>query len=579
MRARFLAAAGDPGQLERLVAARAWDPPPRGWAPIMRRRGLFILAREGTPRLVFRDGAVLGTLFARDRPEPVADAVPQLERSIAASRGQVLVDRHWGVWFAIFADGKGHWALGDPSPFAPAYYRVRDGVSFYVSDLAAASELDPGAHAPDLDFLRRWITFPHLRTASTGLADMKELLPGTRRRVAGGRADIDIAWNPWAFTAKDRAIADFGEAASAVRREVLRTVPALARGRSNLLLELSGGLDSSIVAAALNAAGLPFDTVNFVTRRAEGDERPYARAVAALNPGRHFEIDEGEAMLELALPERQRLRPGLNPVMAPLHRQFADHGREVGAETYLTGAGGDNVFCYLTTAAPILDAWHDVGGLTALRTTLPEVAEMCGSTVWTTARFALRKALRALRAPPGWQRDTAFLHADAVPAAPEHHPWLQRPPGSPQGKREHMIALLRIQHVVDPETRVADLDFLHPLIAQPLMETCLRIPTWLWVKGGRNRAVARHAFRGLLPDEVLDRRSKGRLEGMCVRAWLRHKDEIADLLLGGALREAGLVDPDPLEAYLEQAGAPADALYFRIFELISAELWLRSWRR
>lgn len=578
MRARFLAAAGAPERLDRLAASRRWASPPPGWTMVLRQPGLIVLARDGAPLRLFAAGALLGTLFAGDEPAPVSEPGSSLDKAITASRGQALIDRYWGAWFAIFADPGGHWALRDPSPFAPVYYRTREEVSVYVSDHAAAAELDQRDEQVDLDFLGHWISFPHLRTPRTGITGIRELLPGTRRRVAGGVESEGAAWDPWSLTARDREIDDFEKASIAVRREILRTVPALARGHEGLLLELSGGLDSSVLAAALREGGLSFDTVNFVTRTAEGDERPYARAVAALNPGRHFEMDERDAILDLSLPDRRRLRPGLNPVMAPLHRQFADHGREIGARTYLTGAGGDNVFCYLTTAAPVLDAWQRLGPRAALSGTLGDVSEMCGCTVWTTARFAMRKALRERRGPALWHRDTDFLVADAVPAAPDHHPWLERPPGAPPGKREHMIALLRIQHVVDPETRVADLEFLHPLIAQPIMETCLRIPTWLWVRGGRNRAVTRHAFRGLLPDEVLDRRSKGRLEGMCVRAYLGHRHDIADLLLGGALREAGLLDPDPLEAYLERDGTPADALYFRIFELISAELWLRSWR-
>lgn len=578
MRARFLAAAGPPDPLAHRAELRGWTDPPDGWDVLVQQPGLIILIQGNSPHHLFTSGAVLGTLLGRANAKP-AEAKGTLESAIRATRGQYLIDHHWGAWFAIFADGDGHWALRDPSPFAPVYYRDEDGISIYVSDFATLSELAPGTEGLDLDFLRHWITFPHLRTSRTGLSDVKELLPGTRRRTGHGLAESDSAWDPWSFTSSALEIGDFEEAAAAVRAEVLRTVPALARGRSALLLELSGGLDSSIIAAALGQAGLAFDTVNFVTRTAEGDERPYARAVAAMTSRRHFEMDENDGMLELSLPARRRLRPGLNPVMAPLHRQFAAHGEAVGAGTFLTGAGGDNVFCYLTTAAPVLDAWSRLGPKAALGRVLPEVSEMCGCTNWTTARFALRKAMREWRGPLPWQRDSAFLFADAVPQRPEHHPWLQRPAGRPLGKREHMIALLRIQHVLDPETRVADLDFLHPLIAQPMMETCLRIPTWLWVAGGRNRAVARQAFRSLLPDEVLDRRSKGRLEGMCVRAYLRHKGEIAELLLGGALREARLLDPDPLEAYLEQDGQPADALYFRIFELIAAELWLRSWRR
>lgn len=265
--------------------------------------------------------------------------------------------------------------------------------------------------------------------------------------------------------------------------------------------------------------------------------------------------------------------------MTPLHRQFAQEARAAGAQTCLTGAGGDNVFCFTTTAAPVLDAWRALGLRAAFGCTLPDVSAMCGCTSWTTARYALRKALREFRPIARWRRESDFLAAGSIPSAPEHHPWLDGFAAGAPGKREHVTALLRIQHVVDPETRIAGPAFLHPLIAQPIAELCLRIPTWLWVRGGLNRAAVRHGFRGLLPKEILARRGKGGLKGLCMRAYVRHRDELAELLLGGLLRQEGLLDPDPLEAYLEKTGPPSDARYFRIFELATAELWLRSWGR
>lgn len=580
MRARFLAAAAPPDVLEKLPLARGGQAAlPAGWAVLLRRSDLVVVAPRDARSLAFATGAVLGTLFGRTDALPLRQPTSSLERGIVETRGQNLVESHWGAWFAIFSTGRGHWALRDPSAFAPAYYRTIEGISVYFSDLQAALELDIECGGADLQFLRHWVTFPHLRTARTGAEGTRELLPGTRRQVEVGKNSLSVAWNPWSFASADRQIPDFDRAAEQLRDEALRVIPAQTRGCGRLLLELSGGLDSSTVAAALKVGGIPFMTVNFVTRTAEGDERRYARAVAAGTSKSHCEIEERDAILDLGLPERRRLRPGLSPVMAPLHRQFADYGRSVGAETYLTGAGGDNVFCYLTTAAPVLDAWRGLGPAAALGTTLQDVSELCGCTAWTAARFAFRKGVRELRGPPRWRRDVDFLMADAAPPAPELHPWLNAPRGAAAGKREHVAALLRIQHVIDPETRLSGLAFLHPLIAQPLIELCLRIPTWLWVRGGHNRAVTRQAFRDLLPEEVLARRSKGGLEGLCMRAYLRHRSDIAELLLGGVLRQVGLLDPDPLESYLEQTGPPADARYYRIFELAAAELWLRSWRQ
>ncbi len=578
MRSRFLAAAGPADRLTETFEASQWHTLPAGWTILLRLDQLLVITRDDEPALVFPDGALLGTIFSRASMAALEKIGPGLNHAILASRGQYLIESYWGAWFAIFRDDGGHWALRDPSPCAPAFHRSSGEVSIYCSDLQTSEALDASKRAVDPEFLRHWLVFPHLRTARTGLEGMSELLPGTRRRAGTGKAMIETAWDPRHFASAESRIADFEEAADQVRRETLRVIPAQAEGRGRLLLELSGGLDSSIVAASLGAAQVPFQTVNFVTKAAEGDERRYARAVAEGLSEQHSEIGEKEASLALSLPDRRSFRPGLTPVMIPLHRQFADHGREMGADTLLTGAGGDNVFCFLSTAAPILDAWRELGPAAALGATLRDVADMGGCTIWTALRFAMRKALRELRDPGRWPRETDFLMPEALPAGLETHPWLDGFRDALPGTREHVIALMRIQHVTDPETRIPGLRFIHPLVAQPIAELCLRIPTWLWVRGGHNRAVARHAFRGLLPEEVLARRSKGGLESLCIRAFGRHKSEIADLLLGGLLREAELLDPDSLETYLERSAPPSDTRYFRLFELLSAELWLRSWR-
>lgn len=302
MRTRFLAAAGRPEVLDRLIEARGWSAPPSGWTQLLRTPDLFILAEAEQPALVFPGGAVLGTLFNRGTAHTVERPDSRLGHGILNSRGQCLVDDHWGAWFAIFAEGGRHWALRDPSPFAPAYYRTDRGLSVYYSDLEAALELDPGPGGADLEFLRQWLAFPHLRTARTGLVGMTELLPGCRREIGPAVEALTLTWDPWTFASGQRQLFDFEAASEQVRSETLRTVAAQVRGRGRLLLELSGGLDSSVVAASLKACELPFMSVNFATRTAEGDERHYARAVAAMASARHFEIGEGDATLSFAFP-------------------------------------------------------------------------------------------------------------------------------------------------------------------------------------------------------------------------------------------------------------------------------------
>ena len=102
------------------------------------------------------------------------------------------------------------------------------------------------------------------------------------------------------------------------------------------------------------------------------------------------------------------------------------------------------------------------------------------------------------------------------------------------------------------------------------------MPTWLAMRAGQERAVARHAFRGLVPDAILDRRSKGRFESIFLRGYMASRPQLESFLLHGRLRAAGLLDADEVAACLRQPGQPRDHDYLRLLEIVPAEQWLRS---
>lgn len=162
-----------------------------------------------------------------------------------------------------------------------------------------------------------------------------------------------------------------------------------------------------------------------------------------------------------------------------------------------------------------------------------------------------------------------------LPPVPETHPWLETLSDMAPGSADHLRMITGVHHFfVDPASNQPC--NLHPLISQPVIEACLRIPSWLWVEGGRDRAVARAAFRGSLPDAILDRRGKGSLQSLFVRGFTALRGELRDYLLSGLLAQQGVIDDQALARYLDLTGQPQDNIYVRILEIASAEQWLRS---
>lgn len=115
-----------------------------------------------------------------------------------------------------------------------------------------------------------------------------------------------------------------------------------------------------------------------------------------------------------------------------------------------------------------------------------------------------------------------------------------------------------------------------PLLSQPILELCLSIPTWQWVRGGRDRAVARAAFAGVLPELLLDRTTKGSPSGFIRRVYETQGEAARGMLAGGTLVEAGLLDP----AWLARAADGEwrdDGRHLRILSFAAAEAWVRWW--
>ncbi|SMF60991.1 asparagine synthase-related protein [Allosphingosinicella indica] len=551
------------------VAERAADRRLRdcGLVPAARLPGISLFVSRDCPWLSSRDGVlVVGRLLRRTdgRPCDPGDA----EWGAAANAAERLTRRFWGSYVAFMPDGGGHAVLRDPSGGVPVYGFGLGDVTVWCSDIAVARALEVALH-PDPDFIGSWLLHPYLRGARTGCAGVSELVPGTMVR---GAAPPVMIWNPWTFAAPEARIDDREQAIERLGRALRMAIAAPFRDERDLWVQLSGGLDSSIVAAALGAAGAAPHALNYRTSTRDGDEREYARAVA-----QRF----GLALDELLAPDPAPglpdigpagFRPPPNHAILALQAAIRDHAVARGARWLIDGAGGDNIFCHSTTVAPLADAWR-AGGLAAAARCAGDLSRITGSPIGRVMTMALRRGLRRRRA---WKQDRTFLSRAFAGDRPEAHPWLDAPGNAWAGKREHVAALVSIRHFLERGLEEVGPHLVHPLLAQPLMETCVAIPAEMWVAGGRDRSVARDAFADLLPPAVRDRRGKGRLESLFLKTYVRDRPALRTILLDGELAQRGLIDRAALETYLAREGEPGDVLYVRILHIAALELWLAA---
>ncbi|MCP3731320.1 asparagine synthase C-terminal domain-containing protein [Sphingomonas sp. MG17] len=519
---------------------------------------------------------LLGRLFTRsDRPARVTALDATFEQH--SELPTILSNRFWGQYLAISQCALDSVQVyRDPSGALPCYVRETPDAIFLFSDLdlgIAAGLVDPEI---DWDAMVASLLRPALRRAETVLRDLYEIPQGWVLGIGGAQyAALRQHWSPWDYVQPTGLRgADLLEA---LRGTVIGTVRALAGEFDRIQLCLSGGLDSSIVAAAL--AGTDTTCLNLVSPGPEGDERGYARLVAE-HLGlelvdRDYRLDDivvgRSSAIHLPRPVGSPGRQALDQA----NRRLAD---EVSAQAVFSGNGGDNVFCFTQSAAPIVDCLRTSGQRSRTWRTVADICELTGCSVWEALSHALRKLPRsAVR--HRWPADLRFIHPDlagAASAEEAQHSWLEAPVGALPGRAAHIAALLRPQNFSEGFPRAEPLELITPMLAQPIVELCLSIQTWQWVEGGCDRAVARRAFAGLLPKAILDRRSKGGPGAFYRQIVSQFSNEIRERLLEGQLARQNLLDRKAVEAFF---AAPIDAhgdAYVRLLVLADTEAWVQA---
>ena len=538
---------------------------------------LALFAPKETPTFCLPGGGiVLGDLYDKDG-RPVKD-LPGLRRLPTQSAlRQHLLDRYWGEYLLFQPAEEGSenaTIMRDPSGGLACAYSLEEGSGFITSDLAIASSLGLHRDQSDWDFLRHCLVYPHMKVSRTGLAGISELLPGCVLALDGQTTCATLAWSPWTFVAPGQRHSDPVAAAATVREATAMVVQAMAVTDQSLLLELSGGLDSSIVGTCLAETQARITCCTAVTPLPGADERRYASQIAEHLGVELLQkpLDFNGADIDIPLPSHS-LRPAVWVLGHAVARAMDEEADQQGVRSHFSGSGGDTVFCYLTSAAPAADAFRECGVAAGCQAII-NLSRLHGCTVAKGTRLTLRKL--CLRPKPACEPDYSLLaQTDVVPPL-ELHPWFDAPTHALPGDRERIFDLAGNQMFADATLRTAHRRVRMPLLSQPVMEACLRVPSWMWISGGRNRAIARSAFATQLPQDVLERRSKGTFMNYTSGIYSRNKETIRQFLLDGRLQSRGLLDPHQMNALLDNPLPARDRSFIRIFDLCMIENWARN---
>lgn len=175
--------------------------------------------------------------------------------------------------------------------------------------------------------------------------DIRKLAPGHTLEWRDGRVEIESYWTPPDYEPGRLKFRDLTDAADEFWRRFVEAVDITLMSDVPLGVFLSGGLDSSLIVAAMRERGVEaLRTFSVGFAEAEASELPFARIVAQTFGTEHHEVSCDVDQFFAALPRLTRHRDHPLTFSASIPLFFVSELAASSVKVVLTGEGSDELF-------------------------------------------------------------------------------------------------------------------------------------------------------------------------------------------------------------------------------------------
>ncbi|OEV09319.1 hypothetical protein AN218_23085 [Streptomyces nanshensis] len=498
---------------------------------------------------------------------------------------------------------------GDRAGTVTVYWLpVGDGVLWATAaaPLAAYAEADPNPAVLMATFTVRGVD---VLAEDSHFHTVRRVPPGHALVVESGRGPRT---EPVPVPARTQS---FTDGSSDVRETITTAIARRAAQFGRISSDLSGGVDSSTVTSLAAARG-PLLAVTYTdAHMGEQDDMLYAQRIAhdhqqithkTIHGGRagvqHFDALEDPDLVPFT--DTPSFTLGLLAIKATQLAPAAAYG----SRAHLTGRGGDDVLDGVATM--VIDQYRAGHRMDALHRTAA-FARTRRAALWPVLRQAARtqragypRALAALADSIG---TVAGFHRLGTPAA-EMLTWCGATAGAPwltPAGRSAVAELVTARaQTADPDTAPgvlherlalelmgdghATFDYISrhqwglpihaPMLDNLVVDACHAIPGYARTQPDDFKPLARAAFTGVVPDYLLQRRTKTPFTGSLYAGLRANAPALRGILSSSRLAQTGLIDGSKALAALEGAVRGEPAPLAALHGLIVSELWLAAVR-
>src|SRR5216684_3850536 len=433
------------------------------------------------------------------------------------------------------------WLIRDRIGVKPLYYSIHHGRITFASEIKALLEDEQQERGVNEEAFYYYLSFNATPAPHTLFSGIQKLAPGTWLRVnEDGQVRECRYWDVWDHT-EPLTNATEAEIAERILSELRTSVKLRKISDVPVGVFLSGGIDSSTNAALFSEGeGKPVRTFSIgYDREYESypSELPFARRIAHDVGAEHHELllRESDLLDSLPLIIRHQDEPLADPVCMPVYF-VSKLARDAGVIVCQVGEGSDELFCgypywraslrlqRLRNSLPIPDALRNVG-LAGLN-----FADRVGGFRNQFSCEVLRRALsnrpvfwggaevfsdsqkQRLLSPRLRKRFAEFSSWEAL--RPIHQRFEEKAwEPSPLNWMTYLDLNLRLPELllmrVDKMSMGVGLEARVPFLDHKFVELAMSIPEAVKTKSGVLKYILKKAVRGVIPDELIDRKKQG----------------------------------------------------------------------